>query len=277
MDFITSLNSNAEIPQMELWFESAFDYLNTHTVTVSKDNKLKFYGYFKQATTGDCTIPKPNLFEFVARAKWDAWNNLKGMESQVAMEAYVELAESLDIGWTRQGEYQYEAKESDKDAEETGHVLSSLAMLTMTTMSKYNKPCRGNAIGRRHHTDPLYSNKHDLIGYTKANKLDQVREQVKEQKEPVNTKDEEGLTALHHACDSGYTDVVQLLLDLGADINATTNDSETPLHYACISEQAAAAQLLIDKGCDIAIKDADGQTAFDLVDSTFLSLLNYAS
>ncbi|ORZ14466.1 ankyrin repeat-containing domain protein [Absidia repens] len=255
MDFITSLNSNAEIPQMELWFESAFDYLNTHTVTVSKDNKLKFYGYFKQATTGDCTIAKPNLFEFVARAKWDAWNNLKGMESPVAMEAYVELAESLDIGWTRQGEYQYEAKDSNKDTEETGHVLSSLA----------------------HADDDDEDNKHDLIGYTKANKLDQVREQVKEQKEPVNTKDEEGLTALHHACDRGYTDIVQLLLDLGADINATTNDSETPLHYACISEQAAAAQLLIDKGCNLTIKDADDQTAFDLVDSTFLSLLNYTS
>ncbi|KAI8330636.1 acyl CoA binding protein-domain-containing protein [Chlamydoabsidia padenii] len=195
------------IPQMELWFESAFDYLNTHTVSVSKENKLKFYGYFKQATTGDCTIPKPNLFEFVARAKWDAWNQLKGMPAQMAMEAYVTLAEQLDIGWTRQGEYESTSTQGHQDPDEdTGHLMSSLA-----------------------HGDD--DDDEGLIGYTKKNDLNGVREAIKETKEPVNTVDEEGLTALHHACDRGYTDMVKLLLDLGANVNATTNDMETPLHY----------------------------------------------
>ncbi|KAI8088912.1 acyl CoA binding protein-domain-containing protein [Halteromyces radiatus] len=206
-----------EIPQMELWFESAFDYLNTHNVSVSKDNKLKFYGYFKQATTGDCTISKPNLFEFVARAKWDAWHSLKGMSSTAAMEAYVELAESLNIGWTRNGEYAYEDKGKDKkDMDGTGNILSSLA--------------HGEEDDEEQLTD-------DLIGYTKANNLNKVREQVKEFKKPVDTKDEEGLTALHHACDRGYTDMVKLLIDLGADVNALTNDSETPLHYGRLKKK----------------------------------------
>ncbi|KAI9303347.1 acyl CoA binding protein-domain-containing protein [Cunninghamella echinulata] len=240
-----------EISQMELWFESAFDYLNTHKINVSKENKLKFYGYFKQATTGDCTLGKPSLFEFVARAKWDAWNNLKGMTSSDAMEAYVVLLESLNVGWTRQGEYEYkeESEEIENDMGDT--IMSSLA--------------HGE---EEDHQD-------DLISYAKQNKLDKVKERVKEFKEPINVKDEQGLTALHHACDRGYLDLVKLLIDLGANINEQTDDLETPLHFACISEQLLVAQYLLDHGCDVSIVDSEGQTAFDQTESSFTEQLNY--
>ncbi|SAM03201.1 hypothetical protein [Absidia glauca] len=254
----------AAIPQMELWFESAFDYLNTHPVSVSKENKLKFYGYFKQATTGDCTIGKPNLFEFVARAKWDAWNALKGMEPEVAMLGYVELAERLAIGWTRDGvveDYEPPAMtDNDQDPENTGHMMSSLA--------------HGNDNDDDDNDDDNDDNGSAVIGCAKKNDLTGVREAVKEAKEPVNSVDAEGLTALHHASDRGYPDMVQLLFDLGADANARTTDTlETPLHYACISEQVATAQLLVDHGCDTLLQDAEGQSAFDLADASFLALL----
>lgn len=37
----------------------------------SDDNvRLKFYGFFKQASAGECKIPKPGLMEFRERAKW---------------------------------------------------------------------------------------------------------------------------------------------------------------------------------------------------------------
>jgi diazepam-binding inhibitor (GABA receptor modulator, acyl-CoA-binding protein) len=57
---------------------------------------LKLYGLYKQATAGDNTGAKPGFGDMVARAKWDAWNDLKGTSQEDAMRRYVELVDSLD-------------------------------------------------------------------------------------------------------------------------------------------------------------------------------------
>jgi diazepam-binding inhibitor (GABA receptor modulating acyl-CoA-binding protein) len=56
---------------------------------------LKIYGLYKQATTGDVTEKKPGFGDMVGRAKWDAWNALKGTSSEDAKKQYVELIQSL--------------------------------------------------------------------------------------------------------------------------------------------------------------------------------------
>ena len=56
---------------------------------------LKIYGLYKQATTGDVTEKKPGFGDMVGRAKWDAWNGLKGKSNDEAMQEYVDLVESL--------------------------------------------------------------------------------------------------------------------------------------------------------------------------------------
>ena len=56
---------------------------------------LKIYGLYKQATTGDVTEKKPGFGDMVGRAKWDAWNGLKGTSSDDAKRQYVELIASL--------------------------------------------------------------------------------------------------------------------------------------------------------------------------------------
>ena len=56
---------------------------------------LKIYALYKQATQGDQTEPKPGFSDMVGRAKWDAWNALKGTAAEDAMERYVALIESL--------------------------------------------------------------------------------------------------------------------------------------------------------------------------------------
>ena len=56
---------------------------------------LKIYGLFKQATQGDNTEKKPSFSDFVARAKWDAWNARKGLDADEAKQQYVALIESL--------------------------------------------------------------------------------------------------------------------------------------------------------------------------------------
>lgn len=51
---------------------------------------LRFYAYFKQATEGPNTAPKPAFWEVVKKAKWDAWTKLGNMPKEEAMTNYVE-------------------------------------------------------------------------------------------------------------------------------------------------------------------------------------------
>ena len=70
---------------------------NSKKLATRPDNTtlLKIYGLYKQATTGDVTEKKPGFGDMVGRAKWDAWNGLKGISSEDAKKQYVELIQSL--------------------------------------------------------------------------------------------------------------------------------------------------------------------------------------
>ena len=56
---------------------------------------LKIYALFKQASLGDNTDTKPGFSDMVGRAKWEAWNGLKGTSADDAMQRYIDLIESL--------------------------------------------------------------------------------------------------------------------------------------------------------------------------------------
>jgi diazepam-binding inhibitor (GABA receptor modulator, acyl-CoA-binding protein) len=76
-------------------FEAAV--ANSKKLSERPDNAtlLKIYGLYKQATAGDNGEKKPGFGDMVGRAKWDAWNEVKGQKKDAAMQAYVELIESL--------------------------------------------------------------------------------------------------------------------------------------------------------------------------------------
>jgi acyl-CoA-binding protein len=56
---------------------------------------LQLYSLYKQATEGDVEGKRPGFTDMVGRAKWDAWNAIKGKGKDEAMAEYVELVESL--------------------------------------------------------------------------------------------------------------------------------------------------------------------------------------
>lgn len=56
---------------------------------------LKLYALFKQGSSGDVEGERPGMTDFVGRAKWDAWNELKGTGKDAAQQQYVDLVESL--------------------------------------------------------------------------------------------------------------------------------------------------------------------------------------
>ncbi|MDP5009498.1 MAG: acyl-CoA-binding protein [Glaciimonas sp.] len=56
---------------------------------------LKMYAIYKQGSLGDATGDRPGMTDFVARAKWDAWNALKGTAQEAAQQQYVDLVADL--------------------------------------------------------------------------------------------------------------------------------------------------------------------------------------
>jgi diazepam-binding inhibitor (GABA receptor modulator, acyl-CoA-binding protein) len=62
----------------------------------SNDILLKLYSLYKQATEGDVNVEPPsNPFDFVNKAKYEAWSDLKGKTKEMAMEEYVKLVNGL--------------------------------------------------------------------------------------------------------------------------------------------------------------------------------------
>lgn len=56
---------------------------------------LKIYALYKQGSIGDNTDKKPGFSDMVGRAKWDAWNGLKGTSQDDAMQQYIDLIDEL--------------------------------------------------------------------------------------------------------------------------------------------------------------------------------------
>ena len=56
---------------------------------------LQLYALYKQATSGDVDGKRPGFSDMVGRAKWDAWNALKGTAGDEAMRKYVALVTDL--------------------------------------------------------------------------------------------------------------------------------------------------------------------------------------
>ena len=76
-------------------FEAAAKHVAEKGKGLKNDDALKFYGWYKQATTGDCNTAKPGgMFNQKEKAKWEAWNANKGMSGDDAKKAYVDFAKS---------------------------------------------------------------------------------------------------------------------------------------------------------------------------------------
>ena len=77
-------------------FEDAMAKSKTLSEKPSNEVLLQLYSLYKQATSGDInTEPPSNPFDFVNKAKYDAWVALKGKSKDDAMKEYVTLVDKL--------------------------------------------------------------------------------------------------------------------------------------------------------------------------------------
>lgn len=104
----------------------------------------------------------------------------------------------------------------------------------------------------------------DIIKAVKVGDLDLVKQILTEDPTLLESQDADGSRPLHYACWKGHTEIVQYLLDQGADITAqntgNTHWGGTPLHVTAHANNRAAAVLLLQKGADIHTISANGRT-----------------
>ena len=55
----------------------------------TQTQKLQLYAWYKQATEGDVKGDAPKGFDIVAKAKYAAWERVKGMTQEEAMKQYI--------------------------------------------------------------------------------------------------------------------------------------------------------------------------------------------
>lgn len=82
--------------EIKALFEQAVADSKTLTDKPGNDVLLQLYALYKQSTEGDVNIEAPsNPFDFVAKAKYSAWEELKGKAKENAMQEYVDLVAKL--------------------------------------------------------------------------------------------------------------------------------------------------------------------------------------
>ncbi|ANB59930.1 ankyrin repeat domain-containing protein [Anoxybacteroides amylolyticum] len=105
------------------------------------------------------------------------------------------------------------------------------------------------------------------LSFTIASVLPQSEETNEElvkqmiNKQTVKERDKDGNTPLHYAIDSGDIELVRLLVQHGADVNATNEAGTTPLMKAAQFGQTEIVKFLYAHGADINRTDDQGETA----------------
>lgn len=82
--------------ELQQQFEQAASESKSLPQKPSNDVLLQLYSLYKQSTEGDInTDPPSNPFDFVNKAKHDAWSGLKGKTKEAAMQEYINLVNKL--------------------------------------------------------------------------------------------------------------------------------------------------------------------------------------
>lgn len=87
-----------------------------------------------------------------------------------------------------------------------------------------------------------------------------VKALLDKEAEPNNT----GWTALHYAAAIGNDEIVQMLLDASAYIDAGSPNNTTPIMMAARAGKILTVKLLLDSGADVTLKNDVGMNAIDL-------------
>ncbi|AXK39798.1 acyl-CoA-binding protein [Crenobacter cavernae] len=81
--------------ELKTAFEEAQAAVKTLAERPDNQTLLQLYAFYKQATDGDVSGERPGMMDFINRAKYDAWDKLKGTDSDSAMQSYIDVVKGL--------------------------------------------------------------------------------------------------------------------------------------------------------------------------------------
>lgn len=77
----------------------------------------------------------------------------------------------------------------------------------------------------------------------------------------VNLRDSDGRTPLHKAVRANHEDVIRCLMEHGADPNSRTDGSGEPvLHYAIVRSSDVTVETLVSAGCSLNLRSRSGES-----------------
>ncbi|XP_077542852.1 myosin phosphatase targeting subunit 75D [Haemaphysalis longicornis] len=102
-----------------------------------------------------------------------------------------------------------------------------------------------------------------LLEAAARNDVDEVRRLLMLGVSPDSTN-EDGLTALHQCCIDDSEEMMKLLIDFNANVNAKDSEQWTPLHAAATCGHIHLVRYLISRGADLLAVNADGNMPYDI-------------
>lgn len=120
-----------------------------------------------------------------------------------------------------------------------------------------------NALTQGYNVDELDPEKRTVLMYAAFNGQTDIVKMLIEAKADVNAQDKTGTSPLMFAASApNGTETIKVLLESGAQINRVdTNEHFTALMWAAAEGQTENVKLLLAKGADLSLKDIDGDTA----------------
>ena len=83
------------MPDLKYQFDTAAKAVQSLPRKPDNETLLKLYALYKQATIGDVSGKRPGFTDPVGRAKYDAWEKLRGKSQEQAMQQYIDLVNTL--------------------------------------------------------------------------------------------------------------------------------------------------------------------------------------
>lgn len=102
----------------------------------------------------------------------------------------------------------------------------------------------------------------EIFDAVKNNDMAKVKELIEKDMQQIQAKDQQGYSLFNLACNLGHIEIINFLIDKGADINLSAGRLDlTPLMECARTGNLEVAKLLVEKGADVQIMNKMGVSA----------------
>lgn len=221
-------------------FQKAAEHVRQAISKFDSDQLLELYAYYKQASEGPCSIPKPIWYDIQGKQKWESWRRLKDMDRDTAIKKYINIVSKVDPMWDEIGV---------EKAAVSGSSWAAVSSLPSTD-------------------DFLPDTDKTLFDWVKEGNVEKVQELIGKSNSPeeiINVADSEGMGMIHWAADRGNLSMLEYLIkSLHVNVNLKDGEGQTALHYAASCGHIEVVKFLLKNGGDPYIKDMEGTLPIDI-------------